>query len=120
LATDTWGGTTISSTSGKDPCTALGAGWRLPTSAEWEHVAVVENLFGTIDAGLSRLKLPASGYRLSYDGMVFQNGDNGNYWTKDAAGNSYARVFFFDDNSYDATTRLSPRAEGYTCRCVKN
>ena len=120
LSTDTWSGTSITATNGKDPCTALGAGWRLPTSAEWENVAVFEDLFGTISAGLSRLKLPASGYRLSYDGMVFQNGDIGNYWTKDAASNSYARVFFFDDNSYEATTRLSQRTEGYTCRCVKD
>lgn len=120
LATDTWSGTTISATKGKDPCTAIGPGWRLPTSAEWEAVAAVEDLFGTISAGLSNLKLPASGYRLSYDGMVFQNGDVGNYWTSDAAANSYARLFFFDDNSYEATTRLSPRAEGNTCRCIKN
>lgn len=120
LSTDTWSGTAITSTNGKDPCAALGAGWRLPTSAEWESVAVLEDLFGTISAGLSNLKLPASGYRLSYDGMVFQNGDIGYYWTNNAASNSYARVFFFDDNSYDATTRLTQRAEGYTCRCVKN
>jgi hypothetical protein len=120
LATDTWSGTAISATNGKDPCAALGAGWRLPTPAEWEQVAVLEDLFGTISAGLSRLKLPASGYRLSYDGMVFQNGDNGQYWTNNAAGNSNARVFFFDDNTYEATTRLAPRAEGYTCRCVKD
>lgn len=118
-ATDTWSGTAISSTSGKDPCAALGAGWRLPTSAEWENLALVEDLFGTISAGFSNLRLPASGYRLSYDGMVFQNGDIGYYWTKDAASNSLARVFFFDDNTYEATTRLSYRAEGYTCRCVK-
>jgi uncharacterized protein (TIGR02145 family) len=98
----------------------LGAGWRLPTSADWENLTVHEDLFGTISAGLSNLKLPASGYRLSYDGMVFQNGDIGYYWTSNAGNDSYARVFFFDDNTYEATTRLAPRAEGYTCRCVKD
>jgi hypothetical protein len=120
LATDTWSGTVATATNGKDPCTALGAGWRLPTAAEWENIALLEDLFGTLNAYQSRLKLPASGYRLSYDGMVFQNGDNGQYWTSNAAANSYGRVFFYDDNSYDAATRLSPRAEGYTCLCVKN
>jgi uncharacterized protein (TIGR02145 family) len=120
LATDTWSGTAISSTNGKDPCAALGAGWRLPTSADWENLTGHEDLFGTISAGLSNLKLPASGYRLSYDGMVFQNGDIGYYWTSNAGNDSYARVFFFDDNTYEATTRLAPRAEGYTCRCVKD
>ena len=120
LATDTWSGTAITATNGKDPCTALGAGWRLPTSAEWENVALLEDLFGTISAGWSNLRLPASGYRLSYGGMVFQNGDIGIYWTKDAAGSGMARAFTFDDNTYNATTGPAPRAEGYTCRCVKN
>lgn len=119
-ATDSWSGTVITSTNGKDPCSALGVGWRLPTSAEWNNIAMLEDLFGTISAGVSRLKLPASGYRLSYDGMVFQNGDIGYYWTRDAAGSGLANVFFFDDNSYEAATRPAPRAEGYTCRCVKD
>lgn len=70
LATDTWSGTAISSTNGKDPCAALGAGWRLLTSAEWEQIVM-------------------PGY-------------------------------FFEDATYETTTRITPRAEGYACRCVKN
>jgi hypothetical protein len=120
LVTDTWGGAVVTATNGKDPCKALGAGWRLPTAAEWQNIAFLEDLFGTMNAYQSNLKLPASGYRLSYDGMVFQNGDNGNYWTSDAASNSFAKLFTYDDHTYDATTRPAPRAEGYTCRCVKN
>ena len=120
LATDTWSGNVATSTKGKDPCAALGAGWRLPTAAEWENVSFLEDLFGTMAAFDSNLKLPAAGYRLSYDGMVFRNGDNGHYWTNKAENNSYARVFVYDDNTYDATTALSNRAEGFSCRCIKN
>jgi uncharacterized protein (TIGR02145 family) len=120
LATDTWSGTAATATNGKDPCVALGAGWRLPTAAEWNNIAMLEDMFGTMNAYQTNLKLPASGYRLGYDGMVFQNGDNGHYWTSTAAGNSLAKVFTYDDNSYDATTISQQRSQGYTCRCVKN
>lgn len=120
LATDTWGGATATATNGKDPCKALGAGWRLPTAAEWVNISFKEDLFGTIAAWDCNLRLPAAGYRLSYGGTVFQNGDNGHYWTSNAAANSNATVFFYDDNTYDATTGASNRAEGYPCRCIKN
>jgi hypothetical protein len=120
LASNTWSGTVATSTKGKDPCAALGSGWRLPTSAEWENVSILEDLFGTIAAFDSNLKLPAAGYRLSYSGMLFQNGDNGHYWTSNAANNGYARVFFYDDNTYNAETAITQRAEGFPCRCVKN
>jgi uncharacterized protein (TIGR02145 family) len=119
VASDTWSDGTATATNGKDPCAALGAGWRLPTAAEWDNVAIYEDLFGTISAFQSNLKLPASGYRLSYDGGVYQNGDIGYYWTNAAADNSYAKVFFFD-NVYNAATTTSERGQGFSCRCVKN
>jgi uncharacterized protein (TIGR02145 family) len=99
---------------------ALGAGWRLPTSSEWDQINFQEDLSGTIAAFQSNLKLPASGYRYSYDGSVYPpNGDFGYYWTSTASGNSGARVFFFD-NVYNAATTPSQRAEGFSCRCVKD
>jgi hypothetical protein len=113
LATDTWSGTTASSTNGKDPCAVLGAGWRLPTEAEWQNIALLEDLSGTMAAFQSNLKLTSSGNR------GFQNGDIGYYWTSNAANNSYARVFFFD-NIYNADVTFSERGQGYSCRCVKD
>ena len=113
LASDTWSGTTASSTNGKDPCVALGAGWRLPTAAEWQNIAIREDLFGTIAAYQSNLKLPSSGYR------GFQNGNIGYYWTSTATDNSNAQVFFFDD-VYNAGVTVSARGEGFSCRCIKD
>ncbi|HET6996702.1 MAG TPA: hypothetical protein VFI06_17030 [Chitinophagaceae bacterium] len=119
LASDTWSGTTITSTNGKDPCAALGTGWRLPTEAEWQNISIQEDLFGTIAAFQSNLKLPSAGYRLSYDGSVYQNGDIGYYWTRTAANNSNARVLFFD-NVYNAGVTNSERGHGFNCRCIKD
>src|SRR5215217_4537008 len=119
LASDTWSGTAVSLTNGKDPCAALGTGWRLPTAAEWQNISIQEDLFGTLAAFQSNLKLPTAGYRLSPGGFVFQNGDIGYYWTSNAADNSHAKVFFFD-NVYHAEVTTSARAQGLSCRCVKN
>ena len=113
LATDTWSGTTITSTNGKDPCTALGAGWHLPSANEWLNLSNVEDLSGTMAAFQSNLRLTAAGYR------GIQNGDVGYYWTSTALANGEAKVFFFDNN-YNATVGNTQRAEGFSCRCVKN
>jgi uncharacterized protein (TIGR02145 family) len=120
LTTDTWSGTTATSTNGKDPCAALGAGWRMPTAADWNNLMNYEDLEGAMTAFMSRLKLPATGYRLTYDGMVFQNGDNGNYWSSTAANGNAAKVLNYDDNTYNAEVVITERGQGFTCRCVKD
>jgi uncharacterized protein (TIGR02145 family) len=117
--TDTWNGTVATSTNGKDPCVALGAGWRMPSAADWQNLINYEDFAGTMTAFQSRLKLPASGYRLS-DGMVFRNGDNGHYWSGTASTNNYAKVLVYDDNSYQVEVRNSERGQVYPCRCVKD
>ncbi|HYC28783.1 MAG TPA: hypothetical protein VEB42_08205, partial [Chitinophagaceae bacterium] len=70
-------------------------------------------LSGTMAAFQSNLKLTAAGYR------GIQNGDIGYYWTSTALANGEAKVFFFDNN-YNATVGNTQRAEGFSCRCVKN
>lgn len=112
-ASDAWAGTSATSTNGKDPCAALGTGWHMPTAADWQNVSASEDLFGPIAAFQSNLKLNSAGNR------AFQNGDVGYYWTNGADNNSNAKVFFFD-NTYNSGVTLATRAEGYSCRCVKN
>jgi len=80
LNTDTWSGATATATNGKDPCVALGAGWRSPTAADWQNVKNYEDLEGVMTAFMSNLKLPASGFRDGYGGFVFRNGESF-YWS---------------------------------------
>lgn len=118
LATDTWSGTMATSTSGKDPCVALGAGWRLPSAADWENVKRYEDLEGSMTAFTSNLKLPAGGFRDAYGGFVFRGGET-YYWSATASG-SYATGLFISDNTYAATLQSSDRGQGFSCRCVKD
>ena len=112
LATDTWSGSLATSTNGKDPCVALGAGWRLPTAADWLNLKNHEDLEGALTAFMSNLKLPAAGFR------YFQNGES-YYWSATAT-NTYANVLFISDNTYSATLQASYRGQGNSCRCVKD
>lgn len=119
LATDTWSGSSATSTNGKDPCIVLGAGWRSPTAADWQNAKNYEDLEGAMTAFMSNLKLPASGFRDGYGGFVFRNGESF-YWSATASGNSYATGLFISDNTYAATLHATERGQGYTCRCVKD
>ena len=118
LATDTWTGTTATSTNGKDPCVALGPGWRSPTAADWQNLKNYDDLDGALAAYMSNLKLPAGGFR-DPGGYVYGGGES-YYWSATAAGNSNAIGLFISDNTYLATLQASYRAAGYNCRCVKN
>ena len=118
LSTDTWSGSSATSTNGKDPCVALGAGWRSPTAADWQNVKNYEDLDGAMAAFMSNLKLPAGGFRAGDGGFVYRNGESF-YWSATASGNSSATGLFISDNTYLATLQATPRGEGFNCRCVK-
>ena len=117
LATDTWSGTSAGSTNGKDPCVALGAGWRLPTVADWQNLKNYDDLDGALAAYMSNLKLPAGGFR--DHGFVYGTGES-YYWSATASGNSNAISLFISDNTYLATLQPSYRAAGFNCRCLKD
>ena len=117
LSTDTWSGSTAAtSTSGKDPCVALGPGWRLPTAADWQSVKTVEDLEGTLAAFMSNLKLPTAGRR--DHGFVYSNGES-NYWSGSATG-IHATEIFISNDTYSATLQAAYRGQGNNCRCVKD
>jgi hypothetical protein len=118
LASDTWSGNPPSSTNGSDPCAILGAGWRMPTAGEWLTIANLEDLFGTIGAAQSNLKLPASGFRYIDGGLIAYNSEIGYYWSSTADANGNAKVFFFDNN-YNAGLQVAQRGNGFSCRCLK-
>ena len=118
LSTDTWSGNIVTSTNGKDPCSALGAGWRLPSAADWQNLKNYDDLDGALAAYMSNLKLPSGGFRMGDGGFVFSGGES-YYWTSTASG-SYATGLFISDNTYLATLQASFRGDGYNCRCIKD
>ena len=117
LATDTWSGSTATSTNGKDPCVALGSGWRTPTAADWQNLKNYEDLEGALTAFMSNLKLPSAGFRDGNGGFVFKGSDS-HYWSASASG-SYATGLFISDDTYAATLQATNRGQGNSCRCVK-
>ena len=117
LSTDSWSGSSATSTNGKDPCTALGPGWRLPTAADWQNLKNYDDLDGALAAYMSNLKLPAAGLRYA-GGYVFGAGES-YYWSATASGTN-AIGLFISDNTYLASLQASYRGDGYNCRCVKD
>ena len=118
-ASDTWNGTTATATNGKDPCTAIGPGWHLPSSAEWTNVINAEVIGDAASAFGSNLKLTESGYRNSNNGSMVPNFVGGYYWTSNAANNNVANNLFFD-NVYNVLITQTGRGYGFPCRCVKD
>jgi hypothetical protein len=117
-ATDTWTGTVVSSTNGKDPCAALGTGWHLPSSTELMNVINAENVGDAEFAFRSNLKLPTSGYR-HRDGNWYPNWTGGYYATRTAGANGTNSVLFFDE-VYNVFMMNLDRGFGVPCRCVKD
>jgi hypothetical protein len=117
LNSDTWSGSSATTTNGKDPCAALGTGWRSPTAADWQNLKNYEDLDGSMAAFMSNLKLPAAGFRDAYGGFVYRGGES-YYWSSTASGN-YATGVFISDNTYLASLQASERGQGFNCRCVK-
>jgi hypothetical protein len=116
--TDSWNGTNPTTTNGKDPCTALGSGWHMPSAPEWMNVLNYENVFDNLSAFASNLKLTESGYRASANGTVFPNWVGGYYWTNTADAGSNAKVAFFD-SSYPNMLQMADRGYGFNVRCMK-
>lgn len=118
LSTDTWTGNVATAANGKNPCAALGAGWRMPTATDWQNIINLENITDTYTGFRSNLKLPAGSYRFSQTGVVGQSGDVGRFWTSTADGGNAVAVFI--DNAYGLFISPTERGLGLPCRCVKD
>ncbi len=117
-ATNTWSSTPVTATNGKDPCSAIGAGWHIPTSGEWTNVMNLEWISDNVSAFQSHLKLTESGYRSAVNGDLVPNFVGGHYWSSTAgSGNTAGSVFF--DAAYNAFITFSERGYGFCVRCVK-
>jgi uncharacterized protein (TIGR02145 family) len=95
-----------------NPCPA---GFRLPTSAEWQAEL---NEYGTSITSLfsSPLKLAAPGYRHYFNGIIYETGSTGRYWTSTVSGN-YTDLL---DAYSTASIYNNFRGFGASVRCIKD
>ncbi|HEX6180217.1 MAG TPA: hypothetical protein VFZ47_03180 [Chitinophagaceae bacterium] len=114
---DTWSGTTATATNGKDPCAALGSGWRLPTAAEWSNIVAIESIHDEVSAFESNLKLTNSGYRNATTGNIITYMVGGYYWSNTANSGNTAKYFVFDEQTF--VFGAADRGYGFSCRCIK-
>lgn len=101
-----------------NPCPA---GFRVPTTEEWQEEIDSWMSKDTSGAFASPLKLPLGGYRVEAgDFPPAYAGSTSFYWSSTADG-SYAYGFgLIDDMSYDAEMGRWSRAKGGSIRCIKD
>src|SRR5690606_5791920 len=120
---DTRSGTAATATNGKDPCAALGAGWRLPTAEEWTAVKPAEGLDGAWDAAIipaayliSNLKITRAGYRTVSSWFNYQGASVVNWTSTIASGSPQLLISGLGQNT--VSNPGLARDIGAPCRCI--
>ena len=112
-------------TANQGPCPA---GYHVPTDAQWATADAFNGGAATnggttvgwdnnTETYESALKLPSAGYRDRFNGLLYNQGANGHYWSSTVSG-AAARSLYF--SSTVATTSNDTRAHGFSVRCLKN
>ena len=120
-SSDLWNGANTSAITSEvsvDPCKAIGAGWKLPTQADWVATVSAEGMSSAATAFTSKLKLPAAGYRSQSSGGFTYVGERGYYWSGDVA-NSGGK-YLYNSTALANPNSGGPRAQGQSVRCIKN
>lgn len=128
---DTWEAkdkTEVTMTNGQDPCKIFGDEWRLPTYLEWMKVIGEEEITDRATAYGSTLKLVSAGHRNGLNGVFYQKGNIGYYWSStpavstdpliDSEGFARARAIWFWEKQTTPYKR-DRRSNGYCIRCVR-
>ncbi|MFL9834195.1 T9SS type A sorting domain-containing protein [Chryseobacterium terrae] len=119
-SSDLWNGANVSAITSEvsvDPCKAIGAGWKLPSQADWIAAVNAEGMSSAANAYTSKLKLPAAGYRSQSTGGFTYVGERGYYWSGDVAvsGGKY----LYNSTAIANPNAGGPRAQGQSVRCIK-
>ena len=119
--TDTWDAASPSgagATQGVDPCKVLGAGWRLPTQAEWADVVTDEAITTPDLAFSSNLKLTVGGSRSSSSGSFDFTGTRGYYWSSTTS--STGGKYYYFSAAVNNPSAGNTRGGGASVRCLNS
>ena len=101
-------------TANQGPCPV---GYHVPTITEWSTADTFGAWNNNTDTFNSNLKLPSAGYHSRINGLLFNQGTNGFYWSSTVTGTT-ARALDFDNTA--ALTINHHRANGFSVRCLKD
>jgi uncharacterized protein (TIGR02145 family) len=93
--------------------------YRLPTAAELTEERNSWSSDNRAGAFASPLKLPSAGYR-DQGGLLKFLGAAGNYWGSTVNTVYSCFLWFFIDSATGANNNFSPRANGFSVRCIKD
>ena len=106
-------------TQANDPCALeLGAGWRIPTSAEWINVDASGIWTTWTGPWNSNLKMHAAGYIYGGDGSFYNRGYYGLYWSSAKISDTSGLNLSFTSGSSNISS--SGKANGFSVRCIKD
>jgi len=98
-----------------NPCPS---GYRLPTETELDAERLSWNANSSVGALASPLKWTVAGRRNNDDGIIFDAGTGGRYWTNTVSLVSYSRTLYFALNNAVVGGNYY-RTNGYSVRCIK-
>ncbi|MCX6287191.1 MAG: hypothetical protein NTY96_08750 [Bacteroidetes bacterium] len=101
-----------------DPCTLeLGGGWRIPTNTEWNNVNTSGSWTNSDGPWNSFLKLHPAGKLNLSDGLLYNRGTWGEYWSGTQSGTNFGWRLVFGTF---CTVANSQKWYGFTLRCIKD
>ncbi len=120
---DTWSKHPPGSANGKDPCAAIGDGWRIPIREEWENLISAENITTPASAFNSNLKLTLAGGRshgYNPPGELYPDPSIGFYWSSTCQQqNPYLADALYISSYLPVSMYPEIRGGGYSVRCIK-
>jgi uncharacterized protein (TIGR02145 family) len=101
-----------------DPCTIeLGAGWRIPTSAEWTSVDASGSWTDSDGPWSSALKMHTAGFLNNGDGFLNNRGTYGYFWSSTQVNATSGSLLNFGSTS---NMLNASKAFGFSVRCLRD